>query len=102
MFELFAEDIGVDLFVYDPDRAAAQSLAQTLFEMINAIDDRRSGVEKQASAGRKAINALLDDVQAQRGAEFTAAMAIKPCERIDEIRRIGDDQVERATHIRVQ
>ena len=96
MHELLAEHIGIDLFVVEAHIFRHEPLAQRDPEQVLARHDGRAGVEQQAAAGREARDALAGDVETERGSEVAAAVPVQPRRRVDQIRRIGDDQIERA------
>jgi hypothetical protein len=63
-------------------------------QQVDAFDNRRAGVEQKLPSRSEALDSLFDDSETERAAELAAAMAIRARERVNEIRRIGDDQIE--------
>src|SRR5579859_973020 len=91
--QFLAEYIRINLLVGHPHRTATQPRRQRVVQIIAAVDDRRAGVEKKASAARQAWNTLLNEAQGQIRTKAAAAMAIGALEFVHQIRWIGDDQI---------
>jgi hypothetical protein len=68
-------------------------------QAVYAYDDRGACVEDETAAGSEATDALSRDTEAQSLSELSAAMSIGSCARVDEIGRIGNDEVERSAEI---
>src|SRR4051794_15053713 len=94
MLELLAEYVRIDLLILEPQIAPGQARAQDVVETVDAFHDRRTGVEQETSAGREPVYSLLDDLERQLRSELAAAVPIGAQAPINEVRRIGDDEIE--------
>ena len=100
--QLLAEDIRIGLAVAPGHVGPGEAAHGGVEEGVPPSDDGNAGVEDKGAPRRQTPQGSVENGDGETLAERPAAMAVGPPRWVEQVRRVGDDQVELARHPRQQ